>query len=197
MHHVRLSISVVFLLLATACGSSTPATDGGSTPGNDTGASGDVAACQAAVDAVIAACNAEASPPADRLCLYAAYRDLCTTGRTAVVTAMMSCLAMDACQSAADPSAAASCVQGVVAAQQNAAHMALGAQVCRCEGASAEPGCPAYPQYSGAELVMGSDADVQTVTACLTAVTACDMTAATACYDMIGFGRAFNACFGN
>lgn len=188
--------SLAVTVLAAACGGSSPATNDAGGGGNDAGGGGDVAACQAAVDAVISACNAEGNPPADRLCLYAAYRELCARGRPTVITAMMSCLQMDACQSAADPSAAASCVQGVVSANQNAAHMALGAAVCGCE-TTPETGCPTYPQYSGAELIMGSDADVQTVTTCLSAATTCDMAAATACYDMIPFGHAFNTCFGN
>lgn len=190
---MRSSSLALLLFVLAACNSPTSSgTDSGS-GGDDAGSGGgDVAACQAAVDAVIAACNAEASPPADRLCLYAAYRDLCAQGRTNVVTAMMNCLSMDACQSAADPSGAASCVAGVVSANQNAAHMALGAAVCSCE-TSPETGCPSFPQYSGAELIMGTDADAQTVTTCLTGMATC--TDPTSCYAMIPFGAAFNACF--
>ncbi len=40
---------------------------------------------------------------------------------------------------------------------------------------------------------MGTDADVQTVTACLTAMSTC--TDPTTCYQMIPFGAAFTACF--
>jgi hypothetical protein len=86
----------------------------------DAGAGGagadEVAACEASVDAVYAACDAE-QPGAPRLCLYEAYRPLCKTGRTDVVKAIFDCLKLDACQTPSDPSDAGSTddLDGIVA----------------------------------------------------------------------------------
>jgi hypothetical protein len=91
----------------------------------------DVAACEASVDAVYAACNDEA-PGAPRLCVYEAYRPFCKTGRTAVVKAIFDCLKLDACQTPGDPSAASDCVSNVVHTLANADDKAAAAAICGC-----------------------------------------------------------------
>jgi hypothetical protein len=203
--HFVIAIATISL---AGCPAPAPATDAGSAAdtggsGNDAGGTGhdaggttvdsggggDVATCQAAVDAVIAACQAEGGDP-QRECIYANYRNACTTGRTSVVTQMMNCLMMDACQTLSDPSAAGPCVQGVVSASLTSAHQALGTAICTCD--TTQTGCPAYPQYSGAELVVVTEADATTVTTCLNGSGGCAM--ANTCYMSVPYGAAFLAC---
>ena len=186
----RASLASLVLVLG-ACAQSTTATDSG-TSGTDSGSGDAVAQCQALVDRVTAACMAEAMPPAERLCIYQNYRAACATGRTSVVAAMMSCLLMDGCQTLSDPSAAATCVAGVVAASTTPAHQMLGAEICTCD--PTQPGCPAYPQFSGAELLVVADADATAVTTCLQGLAVCSPATATPCYMSVPYGAAYLAC---
>lgn len=139
--------------------------DTGSAP--DAAASGDVAACQASVDAVRAACVAE-DPASARLCLYDALRPVCATGRTAFVKAVFDCLAADACQSPSDAGLARSCVEAAIHAAATDGDRAAGAAVCACEAASPEPNCAtSEPSYSLANLIMAPSSEVARFTTCM------------------------------
>jgi len=131
--------------------------------GTDASVPADVAACQASVDTVRAACVAE-DPTNSRLCIYDALRPLCQTGRTAFVKALFDCLQMDACQSPSDPSGATDCVQAAIHAAATDHDHTLGMAVCAC---GSEPNCATNePAYSLAYLLMLNDPDVVTLTSC-------------------------------
>lgn len=190
---------VLLALLLAACNNPAPATDGGTsgtdtgtpgvdsgTPGTDGGVSVDVAACQAVADQVIAACQADGGDAA-RECAYGVYRQLCADGRTSVMTALLNCLLMDACQTISDPSAAGTCVAGVIAANTGSAQQMLGEQICTCDATAT--GCPGSPPLG--EVIGMSDADANTARTCL--MNSC--ADPTACIGMTAHGTELLACF--
>lgn len=190
------SLLAVFCVAAWAVGCGKDArTDGGKTSGDpDAGASGPggepsaaaVAACEASVDAVHAACNAE-EPGAPRLCLYDGYRPFCRTGRTEVVKAIFDCLKEDACQTPSDPSAAADCVDGVVRSFATAGDRAFAAAMCACDSARCtEPDTDAVPP----DIMLLSSADEDAFTSCM--AEGCDLEA---CVNASPLATA-NACPG-
>ncbi len=169
----------------SACGSPTPGSDAGGaldTGSADTGSgaldtgTSNVQACEAAIDAVRAACVAE-DPTHPRICLYDALRPLCTTGRTDYVQAVFECLQMDACQTPSDPSGARTCVEALIASRATATDRAFGAAICGCS-ASPEPNCDLdLPSYTLGTTMMMREADVEAARAC-TMTMGCAMTMA-------------------
>ena len=183
---------VLLALLFSACNSPAATSDAGSsgtdtgTPGTDAGTSAEVAACQAIADELVTACQADGGDR-QRECAYGVYRSLCADGRTSVMTALLTCLRMDACQTFSDPSAARDCVVGVIAANTGAAQQTLGSQICTCDPTTS--GCPGMP--SMAEVIGMSDADAMTMTTCLQASCA----DANACIAMTTHGSELFACY--
>ena len=152
-------------------------------------AEADVVACEASVDAVHAACDAE-QPGAPRLCVYDAYRPFCKTGRTAVVKAIFDCLKLDACQTPGDPSNAGDCMSNVVHTQATAADHGVAAAVCTC-GLNGSVDCSTDELSAiGPDVMMLDESDENAFTTCLS--TACDIDG---CWNASPLGPA-NACPG-
>jgi hypothetical protein len=163
---------------------------GGANAGAAGASDADVAACEAAVDAVYAACQVE-DPGAPRLCLYEAEKPFCRTGRTAVVKAIFDCLKLDACQTPSDPSEATDCVANVVQTLATADDHAAGAAICACAGSSQSPDCGTNDlAMMLPDAMLLSKSDESAFTTCLGV--ACD---ATGCLDASPLGTA-NSCPG-
>lgn len=150
--------------------------------GNSGGESGGheaaVAACEASVDAVRAACATQ-EPNNDRLCVYDKLRPLCATGRTAFVKAVFDCLKADTCQTPSDPSAAGDCVQHAIHSAATTEDHEVGALICACS--NDQPNCDSdEPAYSLADLMLLQPGDVESIATCLAGHT-CDDNAA--CVD--------------
>jgi len=181
------ALGIVLGVLLAACGKETTSGDAdnaGADLSND-----DVAACEASVDAVHAACNEE-EPGAPRLCVYEAYRPLCKTGRTAVVKAIFDCLKLDACQTPGDPSDAGDCVSNVVHTLANADDRAAAAAICAC-GDVGSVNCSTAPLDALApDVMLLSASDENAFTKCIGS--GCD---AQSCFDASPLGAA-DACPG-
>lgn len=137
------------------------------------GSSDAIAACEASVDAVYAACNAE-QPGAPRLCIYEKYRPFCKTGRTDVVKAVFDCLKPSGCQTPSDPSESMDCVNNVARTMATADDHALVAATCGCGDSS--PDCATKDLDSTfVDVMLLAKADEQALTACVTQ--SCDTTA--------------------
>ncbi len=163
---------------------------GGSEAGAGGASDAEVAACEASVDAVHAACDAE-EPGAPRLCVYDAYRPFCATGRTAIVKAIFDCLKLDACQTPGDPSDAGDCVHNVVLTMATAGDRALAAAVCTCNPEAAD--CSANPLDAladGPDAMLLAKTDENAVTTCVS--DSCDYLS---CLNASPLGTA-NACPG-
>jgi hypothetical protein len=155
--HVRMW-RVVWIVSVVACGHSQAAQPDAS--------GADIAACEAVVDQVRQACVGT-DPSSDRICEYDALRPLCSSGRTAFVTAMFNCLLLDSCQSPGDPSDASTCAQNLIAMSATDADKQAGAFFCGCETTPEEGCASSLPYETLGYYMLLQPADLATATQCL------------------------------
>jgi hypothetical protein len=143
-------------LLSGAC-----STGGTGTPGGDGGAqpSALVAQCQSLAMNFQTKCAGSAPRP----CLWAAYGQLCKTGRTQLLIDSITCLDATTCRTFSDPNQAAQCLAGVHGTGESAAARAFLSDTCSACG---QTGCSAPPTGTAEIYPYLTDADLMAVAGC-------------------------------
>jgi hypothetical protein len=129
-----------------------------------------VAACQSVIDGLSATCTSEP----DRACAWAAFRDVCTTGRADALRTTADCFTGDdICRSFSDPGTTehiecTNNARAAAATTESAASVDAYCAICDTDSLCAGDGA------FGAPFEFLSVEDNTTITACLMAASTCD-----------------------
>ena len=184
MKKTTLAFSALLLSFASACETSTPATqDTGRTDTGvaDTGAQGsDVARCQTAVQTLVDVC--QSAGESDRACLWTHYKTLCATGNAKAIADGASCFASDTiCRSFSDPGTeqGRTCLNASLTTNQNATSESIRTKICGASLCASENFCQAGQRSATLHFEFLSNATRSTLETCVNSATTCG--AATTC----------------